>query len=310
MDSGSAVKINGDVAITGEVKDTLKAENTEIEKDLTVGGTTTFNGKVEFNKSYGVTIPDLTVTKELNIKGKVTGLTSTTDLVETDQIKVKTAGKSIDVADPLRNLEAVVRYGQVKWDKKKGVFYLLKDYKIESDDEDLTIWTEFTQLDDDTVEGNIKSFFGWSNTTERYTGFAFYRMTNCQHLYSDGHPVDKDESKGGFGCRIITPLTEYLFYDDDKDKSLNEYQLFFKYVYKKYMEDKTVTHIRDTIYNQCMNDKELLCAFMDMASYLLSQGYPIYGIKSIENSVTGNELEWTKKHQHSLQQKLNTTLYR
>ena len=135
-------------------------------------------------------------------------------------------------------------------------------------------------------------------------------MTNCQHLYSSGHPIDKDESKGGYGCGIISPLTEYLFYDASQDANLNEYQLFFKNVYKKYREDKTVTHIRDTIYNQCMNDKELLCAFMDMASYLLSQGYPIYGIKSIENSVTGNELEWTKKHQHSLQQKLNTTLYR
>ena len=115
VNSGSAVKINGDVSITGEVKDTLIAENAYIEKDLEVGGRTTFNGPVTFHPLHGVVIPELTVTTELDIQGKVSGLASNYDSVATDKIQAKTEGKSIDVADPLRNLEAVVRYGQVKW---------------------------------------------------------------------------------------------------------------------------------------------------------------------------------------------------
>ena len=98
-------------------------------------------------------------------------------MVETDKIKVKTTGKSIDVADPLRNLEVVVNYGQVKWDADQGVFYRLKDNTI-TDDQEFYKWTEFTKLSDG-AQNNIKTYFNWSGKAGCYTLFYFYRMTNC-----------------------------------------------------------------------------------------------------------------------------------
>ena len=94
-DKNSAVTIDSDFMVNGEVKGDLNANKVTVTTDLTVGRKATFNGDMVFantDPKSVVTIPNLTVTKHLNIKGTVTGINSTSDTVSTDKIDAKTKG--------------------------------------------------------------------------------------------------------------------------------------------------------------------------------------------------------------------------
>ena len=76
-DKNSAVTIDSDFMVNGEVKGDLNANKVTVTTDLTVGGKATFNGGIVFantDPKSVVTIPNLTITKHLNIKGTVLAL--------------------------------------------------------------------------------------------------------------------------------------------------------------------------------------------------------------------------------------------
>ena len=188
-------------------------------------------------------------------------------------------------------MEVVVNYGQVKWDTKKEVFYLLKDYRKLEDDRDFYNWTDFTSMNNG-AQNNIKTYFNWSNKTDCYSLFYFYRMTNCQYFTNGYHDIDKDESNRGSECGFISPLTEHLFMA--KGANYNEPQSFFKFLYEKYRKDDSVTHIRDTIYNKCMDDLKFFAAFIKLVGHLQANSYDIYGMGLVEAQINNMKLSTLK----------------
>ena len=65
-------------------------------------------------------------------------------------------------------------------------------------------------------------------------------------------------------CGIITPLTEYLFYDESKDGSLNGRQIKMKRLYQEFRK----TELSNTIYGKCKKNMKFLDQFLNMAWYL------------------------------------------
>ena len=102
-------------------------------------------------------------------------------------------------------------------------------------------------------------------------------MTNCQHFFLMGSTVT-DPTK--YNCKIISPVTEYMFLDSSMDSSLNAPQKFFKEIYKKYREDKTVAKLRNDIYNKCIGDLEFFKCFLFIAYHLAAKSV-IYGIDHV-----------------------------
>ena len=84
------------------------------------------------------------------------------------------------------------------------------------------------------------------------------------------------ESK--YNCGIISPLMEYLFYENKLVNNLNVYQKRMGTLYEDYRNKK----FANKVYLECVKYKAFLEKFIEMAMYLNSKGYAIYGINSID----------------------------